>query len=70
MGDVYNSIQTIPFEINLRKEKWLMISIYRPPAQDSVFFLDSLTKIIDVFADKYDNYLLWVILTWNQVILF
>ena len=69
-GDICNLIQAIPFEINLRKEKWLMISIYRPPAQDSVFFLDSLTKIIDVFADKYDNYLLWVILTWNQVILF
>ena len=48
----------IPFEINLRKEKWLVISIYRPPSQDSVFFLNSLTKIIDVFADKYDNYLI------------
>ena len=27
------SIQAIPFEINLRKEKWLVISIYRPPSQ-------------------------------------
>ena len=35
-----------------------MISIYRPSSQDSVFFLNSLTKIIDVFADKYDNYLI------------
>lgn len=25
---VCNSIQAIPFEINLRKEKWLVISIY------------------------------------------
>ena len=33
-----------------------MISIYRPPSQDRVFFLNSLTKIIDVFAGKYDNY--------------
>ena len=56
--DICNSIQAIPFEINLRKEKWLVISIYRPPSQDSVFFLNSLTKIIDVFADKYDNYLI------------
>ena len=56
--DICNSIQAIPFEINLRKEKWLVISIYRPPLQDSVFFLNSLTKIIDVFADKYDNYLI------------
>ena len=32
--DVCNSIQAIPFEINLRKEKWLVISIYLPPLQD------------------------------------
>ena len=56
--DICNPIQAIPFEINLRKEKWFVISIYRPPSQDSVFFLNSSTKIIDVFADKYDNYLI------------
>ena len=56
--DICNSIRAIHFEVNLRKEKWLVISIYRPHWQDSVFFLNSLTKIIDVFADKYDNYLI------------
>ena len=56
--DICNSIQVIPFQVNLRKEKWLVLSIYCPPSQDSVFFLNSLTKIIDVFADKYDNYLI------------
>ena len=35
-----------------------MISIYLPPSQDSVFFLNSLTKIIDVFGGKFDNYLI------------
>ena len=68
--DICNSIQAIPFEINLRKGKSLVISIYHPPSQDSVFFLNSLTKIIDVFADKYNNYLIMGDLTWNQVILF
>ena len=58
--DICNSIQAIPFKINLRKEKWLVISIYRWPSQDSVFLLNSLTKIIDVFADKYDHYLIMV----------
>ena len=52
------SIQGIPFEINLRKEKWLVISIYRPPSQNSEYFLNSLTKIIDYFANTYDNYLI------------
>ena len=53
-----DSIQAVPFEINLRKEKWLVISIYRPPSQNSAYFLNNLTKMIDLFADTYDNYLI------------
>ena len=26
-------IQAIPFKLNLRKEKWLVISVYRPPLE-------------------------------------
>ena len=43
------SLQAIAFELNLRKEKWLVISIYRPPSQDSKFLLNSLTIILDHF---------------------
>ena len=57
-GSICNSIQAIPFEINLRQEKWLVISIYRRPSQDSGFFIHSLTEIIDHFATKYDNHLI------------
>ena len=53
-----DSIQAVPFEINLRKEKWLVISIYRPPSHNSEYFLNNFTKMIDLFADKYDNYLI------------
>ena len=53
-----NSIQAIPFEINLRQEKWLVISIYCSPSQASGFFIHSLTEIIDHFATKYDNHLI------------
>ena len=56
--ELYISIQAIAFEINLRKEKWLVISIYRPPLQNSEYFLNSLTKIIDYFANSYDNHLI------------
>ena len=49
-------IQAVPFETNLRKEKWLVISIYRPPSQNGEYFLNNLTVMIDFFADKYDNY--------------
>ena len=57
-GSICNSIQAIPFEINLRQEKWLTILIYRPPSQDSGFFIHTLTEIIDHFATKYDNHLI------------
>ena len=35
-----------------------MISIYHPPSQNSEYFLNSLTKIIDYFANTYDNHLI------------
>ena len=53
-----NSIQAIKCELNLRKEKSLVISIYRPPSEDSEFFLNSLTITLDHFAKTYDNYLI------------
>ena len=36
-------IQILPFELNLRKEKWLVVAIYRPPKQNCSYFLDWLT---------------------------
>ena len=57
-GNICNSMQAIPFEINLRQEQWLVISIYCPPSKDSGFFIHSLTEIIDHFATKYDNHLI------------
>ena len=35
-----------------------MTSIYSPPSQKSEYFLNNLTKMIEVFADTYDNYLI------------
>ena len=48
----------VSFEINLRKEKWLVISIYRLPSKNSEFFLNSLTSIIDHFWKLFDNYII------------
>ena len=56
--NLWNSIQAVPFEINLRKEKWLVISICHPSSQNSEYFLNKLTVMIDFFADIYDNYLI------------
>ena len=53
-----DSMQAVPFDLNLRIEKWLVISIYSPPSQNSEYFLNKFTKAIDFFADTYDNYLI------------
>ena len=48
-------IQTLTFELNLRKEKWLVISMYRPPLDPLSRFLESLASIIDFFSSAYDT---------------
>ena len=53
-----DSIQGAPFEINLRKEKWLGISIYRPTSQNSEYFRNNLANMIDFFTKTYENYLI------------
>ena len=46
------------FEINLRKEKWLVISVYRLPSQNNEFFLNFFTNVIDHFMKLFDNYII------------
>ena len=48
-------IQIIPFEINLRKEKWLFVSIYKPLSQSNQYFLDLLGDLLDFYSQDYDN---------------
>ena len=50
------SIEVVPFEINLRKDKWLVISVYRPPSQNSEYLLYGLDEMIDYFSVSYNNH--------------
>ena len=52
-----NYIQVIPFELNLRKEKWMFMCIYRPPKQNSQYFLGNLSSIADHYSSIYGNYI-------------
>lgn len=36
----------IVFKLNLRKEKWLLLSVYRPPAENKACFFYCLSQII------------------------
>ena len=48
-------IQAIPFEINLRKEKSLFISVYKPPSLNNQYFCYSLSELLDFYSSIYDN---------------
>ena len=48
-------IQIIPFEINLGKEKWLFVGIYKPPSQRNQYFLDILGDLLDFYIQNYGN---------------
>ena len=43
------NIQVTPFELNLRKEKWLFVSDYKPPLQSNNYFLDTLNDLLDFY---------------------
>ena len=50
-----NDIQVIPFELNIRKEKWMFMCIYKPP--NNQIFLDNSSSIADHYSSIYDNYI-------------
>ena len=50
-------LQILPIEINLRKSKWLLISIYRPPSTPEKDFLIQMNKVLDFYSFKYENIL-------------
>ena len=43
------------FELNLRKEKWLVISVYKPPAQDVTYFVNWLSQINNFYSITYEK---------------
>ena len=47
--------QIIVFEINLRKEKWLFVGIYKPPSLNSQYFLETLSDLLDFCSNYYNN---------------
>ena len=48
-------IQIITFELYLRKEKWLVVWVYKSPAQDATYFLSWISQIIDFYSTTYEK---------------
>ena len=47
--DLPEDIQIIPLQLNLKNQKWLLLSVYRPPKQNLNYFLQCLSDIIDFY---------------------
>ena len=57
----YNSlsnIESICLELNLRKRKWLVISIYKPPSYSEDAFIKSLFSCLTNASKEFDNIVL------------
>ena len=48
-------VEIICVEINLKKQKWIVMGIYRPPNMNERYFLDHLSRVIDCYSKKYDR---------------
>ena len=44
-----DNIEIIATELNFRKQKWLFIGIYRSQSVNKIFFLDNLSRVIDLY---------------------
>jgi len=49
-----DDIQILPVELNLRKSKWLILNVYRPPKQRYGYFLDKLSECI-IYFSSFDS---------------
>ena len=47
---ISSNIKIIPFEINLRKDKCLVVLIYNAPSQENKYFLCSLTNLSGFYS--------------------
>ena len=52
---ITSNIQIISFEINLRKEKWLVVSIYKAPSQENKNVLWCLTNLLEFYSTQYEK---------------
>ena len=60
-----SDIQEISIELNLRRCKWLMLPIYKPPSQNEVYFIDQLEKTSESLSNSIKNCLILGDLIWK-----
>ena len=53
--DCPSTTQILPAEMNLKKQKWLVVAIYTPPSQCKIYFITELTKVLDKCRSNFEN---------------
>ena len=53
-----DDIEILCVKINLRKQKWAVFGIYRPPGINEGYFIDNISRLIDSYSKKYENYII------------
>ena len=53
-----NDIEVVAVEINLKKQKWLLLCLYRPPSQSHAYFFGEIEKSLEFFSSKFENFML------------
>ena len=52
---VPDDVEILCVEINLKKQKWVLIGIYRPPNLNETYFLGHLSRVVDFYSKKYEK---------------
>ena len=50
-----DDMEILCVEINLRKQKWILIGTYRPPSMSERYFYDNLSRVVDYYSKYYDR---------------
>ena len=53
-----DDIEVIAVEINLKKQKWLLVCLNRPPSQSRAYSFGEIEKSLDFFSSKFENFVL------------
>ena len=61
-------IQLIPIELNLRKQTWLSLALYRPRDQNLSYFIDIISELLDVYAKNYERKLKYLMILIRRVV--
>ena len=48
-------IKILCVEINLNKQKWVIIGLYRPPNMNESYFIDNISRVIDYYSKSYER---------------